>query len=163
MSPMHRQEPARKTQQRRILGLVPTSITRPWSVVAVMLSMIAGTSGCGSSYQLADVSGRVTMDGEPLADATVSFVHSDGPSSFGKADADGRYTLQTVADGEHGALVGTHVVRVNVSDGGDAESDELTTPVKGTLIPARYNTESTLTFEVTSAGSSEANFELTSE
>jgi hypothetical protein len=132
-------------------------------VLAVLVSLVTGTSGCGNSYQLADVSGRVTMDGEPLADATVSFVHSEGPSSFGRTDADGRYTLETVADGERGALVGTHVVRVNVSHGGDAESDELVTPPEGALIPPRYNTESNLTFEVSSGGSDEANFELTSE
>jgi hypothetical protein len=132
-------------------------------VLAVLLPLVTGISGCGNSYQLADVSGRVTMDGEPLANATVSFVHSEGPSSFGRTDADGRYTLETVADGEGGALVGTHVVRINVSDGGDAESDELVTPPEAALIPAHYNTESDLTFDVSSGGSNEANFGLTSE
>jgi hypothetical protein len=50
-------------------------------------------SGCGSEY--ATVTGRVTLDGEPLPNATVSFMPEaeGGRPSFGRTGADGGYSL----------------------------------------------------------------------
>ena len=62
-------------------------------------------SGCGSSdLELAEVSGVVTLDGQPVAGAVVntqpipaSAVPSPGPGSFGRTDEQGRFTLELVS------------------------------------------------------------------
>lgn len=56
----------------------------------VVLSALMLT-GCGPAKST--VSGRVTLDGNPLADAVVGFfpTHGDGQTSDARTDADGRY------------------------------------------------------------------------
>lgn len=122
--------------------------------------------GCGpSGPPLGTVSGTVTMDGEPLSSALVTFTPAaGGRSSTGKTDASGKYELAFVDS--KGALIGSHNVSVTTltevaasapvsSDseeyakqamgGGqsDYDSAKVTEP-----IPAKYNTATTLTFEV---------------
>lgn len=124
--------------------------------------------GCGpSGPPLGTVSGTVTMDGQPLSNALVTFTPAEGGrSSTGKTDASGKYELAFVES--KGALIGTHKVSVTTiaevaasapvsSDseeyakqamGGsqsDYDSAKVTEP-----IPAKYNTATTLTFEVKS-------------
>ena len=89
----------------------------------------AATSlGCGqSSVQLSEVSGKVTLDGKPLGEGTISFyvIRSpgevrEGPSkSIGQIKPDGTFALQTLIDGylEDGGIVGTHEVRVTGDSG----------------------------------------------
>ncbi|MFN3193164.1 MAG: carboxypeptidase-like regulatory domain-containing protein [Aureliella sp.] len=50
--------------------------------------------GCGGS-NLTKVSGTVTLDGKPVADAIVSFVPDtgEGPTSVGSTDSSGKYTV----------------------------------------------------------------------
>jgi hypothetical protein len=125
-----------------------------------------GASGCGGS-KIATVSGIVTLDGKPLANATVSFQPissgkdvNPGLGSLGRTDDYGRYKLAIVGEGTGGALVGKHRVEISrhVKDATDPQSDRIY-GVKS-LIPAIYNTKSELTFEVPSGGTTEANFEL---
>lgn len=53
-------------------------------------------AGCGESGpELGTVSGFVTLDGEPLANASVGFTGVDnGPSCYGKTNAGGVYELK---------------------------------------------------------------------
>ena len=66
--------------------------------------------GCGKHYQLAPVSGRVTMDNRPLAQAEVRFYPIGGldfPYSVGVTDDQGNYTLHLGIDNNtEGAVVG---------------------------------------------------------
>ena len=83
-------------------------------------------SGCGGAsgdFPVAPVSGVVTMDGSPLADATVTFVPSvgaanseAGPFSRAKTDKDGKFSLET-RDGLRGAVVGSHQVEISRESG----------------------------------------------
>jgi hypothetical protein len=125
--------------------------------------------GCGSSYQMAPVSGKVTLNGQPLANATVAFnpvpkpqskTSDAGPHSVSKTNEKGEFTLQTTT-GENGALVGEHTVAISsiIEDQGDGRPPRGGWPLKD-KIPARYNSKSELTFAVPSGGSTQANFDL---
>ncbi|MFW6172061.1 MAG: carboxypeptidase-like regulatory domain-containing protein, partial [Planctomycetota bacterium] len=81
--------------------------------------------GCGDSGpERGYVEGTVTMDGEPLPDAVVTFQPEDtGRPSYGKTDENGHYELQYTSD-KKGALVGMHRVTISTFErggGGGAE------------------------------------------
>jgi hypothetical protein len=71
-------------------------------------------AGCSSGPTLAEVKGRVTMNGKPLGNVRVDF-HPDpdkgttGAGSSGTTDADGNFALK-FGDGRPGAIVGHHRV-----------------------------------------------------
>lgn len=119
--------------------------------------------GCDSSpYQIAPVSGKVTLDGEPLVNALVSFQpigaggnQEPGPGSYGRTDKEGRFTLRVVDPDQPGAVVGQHQVLISTatSDGGDADR------TVGERVPRRYR-DGELQFEVPSGGTTAANFDL---
>jgi hypothetical protein len=126
--------------------------------------------GCGSR-KFAPVSGKVTLNGKPLADATVNFQPiakegsiEAGVGSAGKTNADGEFTLKT-STGEDGAVVGNHRVMITVLAPEVGQGDERPPrggwPLKDT-IPARYNNQTKLTFEVKADGGNKADFPLTS-
>ena len=73
-------------------------------------------AGCGGR-EFAEVEGRVTLDGRPLADVEVVFLpdptkgnRANNASAF--ADADGRYRLRAERDGRDGTVLGPHRVVV---------------------------------------------------
>lgn len=83
------------------------------------LSIVVGCSS--SDYELAPVSGIVTLDGNPLSGVEVVFSPmgsredgNPGPWSKGTTDVDGRFTL-TTQNNKKGAVVGKH--RVGISAG----------------------------------------------
>jgi len=122
--------------------------------------------GGGESYDLVDVSGRVTLDGKPLADVRVGFQPDSGkadpgPGSAGVTDDDGRYTLQAVsASNKTGAVVGKHIVRMSVVSEQDS-ADDADASMSSGLPPKAGN--GSLTFEVPVDGTDTADFDLTSE
>jgi hypothetical protein len=114
--------------------------------------LVMSFAGCGKTGpEVVPVTGRITLDGKPLANADVVF-QPDGskPPSAGRAGADGRYEL-VYKRGVMGGMVGSNTVRITIS------SDVVANPPN---IPARYNTETELTKEVKS-GPNEINFDLT--
>jgi hypothetical protein len=134
--------------------------------VAVVLALLL--AGCGGgSYRTALVSGRVTMDGKPLAYATVTFVPVTAPgekhpppSSAGITDADGRYSLALAAEARtDGAVVGKHKVMILL--GQEAAAHD-TAPTFHKQVPEQYNRKSTLECEVPAGGRQDANFDLKS-
>ncbi|HEV3203175.1 MAG TPA: hypothetical protein VGY77_02275 [Gemmataceae bacterium] len=131
---------------------------------------IAGllTIGC-SGGKTAPVSGKVTLDGKPLADATVVFQPigseksvSPGPGSQGKTDENGHYSLQVVGEGTHGAYVGKHRVEISkfVREKGEASGDRDNR--SRDIVPPKYNLKTTLTRDVPPGGTQKANFDLES-
>ena len=83
---------------------------------AVLVLTGFGLSGCGpGGPELADVEGKVTVDGKPVPNAQVTFIPSapGGSPSYGKSDAEGHYSLMFTRD-KSGAMLGTHEVRVEV-------------------------------------------------
>lgn len=120
----------------------------------LLLTLAAGCGGSihpdYSQLDLVDVSGTVTLDGEPLSGARVAFEAPDGTFSSGVTDAGGHFDLMFNTE-KSGCLVGEKVVRVRL--GGDSEvpddeesSEEGSTPppAGAQKIPEQYNRKSTL-------------------
>ena len=145
------------------------SIWRGSNVRAACLG-IALLVGCGgsSTYELAGVSGVVTLDGNPVPYTRVTFQPRSsgdpmeaGPSSVAECDDTGRFVLKTIP-GDEGAVVGTHTVRISsLGPPRDLSGDTNVGPLPVDAFPAQYNTDSTLTFDVPAGGTTEANFPLT--
>jgi hypothetical protein len=145
---------------------------RHLSILAA-LALLAG--GCSRGpYQVAPVSGRITLNGKPVPSAAVLFQPvapegniNPGPGSTGITDADGRYTLTlTRLDGAKGAVVGKHKVRIAAHDDTpqDPSDDRPRRPKKQLVkIPAKYNQiEALLEFDVPAKGTTSADFAMTS-
>ncbi|WP_291166755.1 carboxypeptidase-like regulatory domain-containing protein [Gimesia sp.] len=141
------------------------------------LCLFAGlllSAGCGGSINadysqldLVDVSGTVTLDGQPLSGATVAFEAADGTYSSGVTDAGGHYSLMFNTE-KSGCLTGQKTVRIKfVTDSeapeGEAETEGAEQPstAASSKIPEQYNQKSTLTATV-DADHTSFNFELKS-
>lgn len=88
-------------------------VTRTTCRVLICLCTFA-LAGCGGSDrpELATASGIVTLDGEPVEGASVTFVPlTGGRPGTGITDGAGRYTIKTYSDSP-GAIVGDHRVAV---------------------------------------------------
>lgn len=79
------------------------------------LSLGCGSGGSGVKVDLVPVSGVVTLDGEPLANASVLFSptgQSQAQPSHAITDDSGNYSL-AYADGRPGCATGFHVVVIS--------------------------------------------------
>jgi hypothetical protein len=89
----------------------------PGVVVAASLTL---SIGCGRSHPppVVPVSGRITLDGNPLVNADVGFsptADAKFPFSYARTDQQGRYTLHLGQETDaEGAVVGEHRVLVSV-------------------------------------------------
>jgi hypothetical protein len=134
----------------------------------VLVSLLVALQGCsgGGGVKYAAVTGKVLMDGKPLAKAAVTFVPIPKPGSdiagdtaSGLTDENGQYTLRTITkDGwKDGAIVGKHRVSISKTET-RGEGDRSVTMQ---LLPKKYNEYSELTEDV-AAGSNQKDFELKS-
>jgi hypothetical protein len=122
--------------------------------------------GCGGS-KVVPVSGKVTLDGVPLANAKVNFQPlgngkiNPGLGSYAKTNDQGEYSLMLVDQSGPGAIVGKHRVEISAfeSEKRDPNDDRERQPPD--KVPARYNVKSELTFEVPPGGTTKADFPLT--
>ncbi len=83
---------------------------------AGLLGLVFIVAGCGRSDlpDLGTVSGKVTLNGVPMADAIVNFTPSGpGRPSTAVTDAEGKYSL-IYLQGVDGAIVGEHAVTVEL-------------------------------------------------
>jgi hypothetical protein len=116
----------------------------------------------GCSPSAVEVGGRATLDGEPLADALVTFQSNQGERvyAYGRSDANGEYSLKQT-ETQSGLPAGEYTIRVTTFLGPveGSGSDEPRSPER---VPACYNSESTLTATVT-AEQTRWNLPLTSD
>ena len=117
-------------------------------------------AGCGGDPNMANVSGTITLDGEPLKDAFVTFkpTNTEGKvvSSYGKTASDGTYQM-AVSNSVDGAWIGENVVRIKTGDylaDGSGKIKE--------VVPAIYNTKTELRKKVNS-GDNIFDFDLKSK
>ena len=127
------------------------------SVAGLLLCAGCGGGGAGDQPDLGTVSGEVKLDGQPLANVTVTFEPTQGRPSVAKTDAAGKYELGYFNDLK-GAVIGSHTVSISTpqeapTPAGQAYKDP---------IPAKYNSKTTLKEEV-KAGANTINFDLTSK
>lgn len=161
---------------------ITTACCRPVLLV-FCLSLVPFLSGCGESVapgRGVPVSGTVTLEGKPLADADIMFTNETFVG-VAKTDAEGRYRLV------QGALPGNNRVSVSKYEGGQgpalaspqpeadgmdagqqaaadmgwgAQKKKATGPKQ--LVPADYSNPSTtkLTYSVPPEGASGVDFNL---
>ncbi|HXG13220.1 MAG TPA: hypothetical protein VNK04_25910 [Gemmataceae bacterium] len=141
--------------------------------------LLAEVAGCGGGPKYAPVSGVVTLNGKPYSKAVVVFqpiATPDNPEpgrgSSGFTDENGRFTLKT-DEGQQGAVVGKHLVRIMTkwnspagafeSETGSPDGDpKLRIKVQVDPIPPEWNSSSTKEFVVPPGGTDSANFDIIS-
>ncbi len=140
---------------------------------ALLLTVVAGCNKGGSDAPpLVPVSGTVTLDGKPLANASVTFLPVSstrgGRSPYGFTGPDGRYEL--MYDNEHkGAPEGQFEVVCNkwvMPDGSDFPRDSGQSPIEVAreLLPPNYSQEGMSELKATvPAGGGTVDFALKSK
>ena len=142
-------------------------------VALLIASLSVSVFGCGGSEvdergQRVSVTGEVKLDGQPLSNARIVFI-SDAGAGAVKASAlieNGTYSI----DGAHGPLPGNAKVEIHpelmelasleAAKGGDRYKRVDTRSIN---IPARYNSRSELTAQLSEDGDNAFNFELASK
>ncbi|MCX7426751.1 MAG: hypothetical protein NTW96_14130 [Planctomycetia bacterium] len=80
-------------------------------ILATLLALLL-LGGCGSGLpERGKVTGKVTFNGRPVPEGTVTFYPKTGRSASGRIQPDGTYTLTTFDEGD-GAIVGSHEVTI---------------------------------------------------
>jgi hypothetical protein len=122
--------------------------------------------GCGGAPETVDVSGKVTFDGEPVADGQIEFEpQGAGRMAFAAITA-GQYATPR----DRGVQPGNYLVRITASrptgKKADADSfirDEAAAAINEQFVPAKYNSASELQIEIEPAASAVHDFELKSK
>jgi len=141
-----------------------------------LVALLGFSEGCGGSHFRQDlpltvpVSGLVTLNGKPLASASVTFYPKDGTAgieSAGSTDESGHYQLQQTR-GELGTPVGEYSVTISHYVGPDGKSIVMTkdSPPPADLgavesLPEKYSSLQSTTLRATvPAGGDTINFDL---
>src|SRR5262245_9387579 len=117
-----------------------------------LLMALLTFAGCAkdgySELGLVTVTGKITLDGQPLSDAKVTFESDDKRQAIGTTDASGNYQLMYDSQ-TPGAMPGPKTVRITTAnldvEGGGAGEGAAAVKEK---VPARYNTNSELKADV---------------
>ncbi len=115
-------------------------------------------SGCGS--ELPTVQGTVTLDSEPVPNATVVFESPDKPMATAKTDENGEYDVITAS--KRGMAAGEYAVKISAYKTRDGGSES---PLPILRTPKKYNSSKTsgLTARISEGANKDVNFELTSK
>ena len=140
----------------------------------LLLFLLLPIFGCGGeSYKVAPVSGRVTLDGKPLAKGHITFVplgtkenQAPGPTAWSFTDADGRYKL-VITPATPGAVVGKCRIFITGLDQPMLVEDDRDVGgrrprlVRDPVLE-KYNKRTELVYDVPAGGTDQANFDLKS-
>ena len=142
-------------------GIDALGSLRFWLCIVAMLVL----TGCGSDG--ISIGGAVTLDDKPLSEGSISFepVDGAGPTTGGKI-TDGKYELVDAA----APLPGKKTVRISgafktgrrVPAGRPLPPGTMVDEI-GARVPNTYNTNSTLTCEVSRDGQKQIDFALKSQ
>ena len=143
-------------------------------LIAIVLALgtLSSCPGCsGDKATMAEVKGKVTLDGKPLTIGAVSFIPettkgTTGPMSGGAISPQGEFTLMG-ANGQKGAVIGFHKITVHPPlVGGSSPTGAAPVAAAPTaVIPIKYsNISSTdLTQEIKKGVVNEITLELKSK
>jgi hypothetical protein len=136
------------------------------NLIIIFLCFSFFFSSCGRSpLKTEKVTGIVTLDGQPLAEATICFnpQHSDGYIGYATTNSEGRYVLQTaLGAGGAGTVQGDYVITIKKSKG-IGKSDSTAYRIES-LLPDIYNDSQKSPLKVTvKKGTNEFNFDLVSK
>lgn len=124
----------------------------------VLAAFLAGCGGGETGPVRYPVTGTAAFDGTPIPDGDIQFIPVDGqgPTDAGKI-VSGKYTLETTAGKKKVAIQATREGKEMVESGIEPGKME---PVREDYIPAKYNTSTELTAEVSKAGPNNFDFKL---
>lgn len=132
---------------------------RPGPLLVALAATLITATGCGPKDPRITVQGTVTLDGQPLAEGRVGFIPED--KSLGASGAqieDGRFSIKVYQGPSRVEIIAQKVGQRSAAPGALPEAGI----VFSSIIPARYNEKSTLSYNVQSASDRPA-FDLTSE
>ena len=139
----------------------PTALFLQRATQLAVIACLAIAAGC--QRDIVPVSGRVTLNGQPLAGAHVTFQPRSGKNaprpagtgSVGHTDEQGRFSLRMVEPDRPGAVVGDHSVTIATSiPAAPTETSE------GSPIPKAWR-DGSRQFRVPPGGTSKADFDIT--
>ena len=114
------------------------SSNRFWAVF-----LFVAFAGCGHS-EFAPLTGKVTLDGQPLPTAIITFISDGGTSGYANVEPNGRYVAKSGSDA--GLRPGTYRISV-VANQPEAITDRKVAKIPRPITPARYADPTTSGFE----------------
>jgi hypothetical protein len=124
---------------------------------------LGAACGCGNAPNRQEVTGEVTLKGQPVADGVINFAPVDGQATGDGAQiVNGKYRIPK----EKGLAPGKYRVAIYAGDGrsgaGDASPDSPYARQKAgsERVPPKYNEKSELVKEVTSGGPNRFDFDI---
>lgn len=134
-------------------------------VIGLLCCALVPGCGQGGGERKYTVSGTVTLNNEPVAEAAVTFLPAGGgPPEVAKTDATGRFTISAVP-GRYKVTIAKYVSEEQPAAAGGGEYQEVSpdvTPAPArNVLPAKYADPSTSGFEVeVKAGENNFTFNL---
>ena len=126
-------------------------------------ALLAALAGCSSNDGRLGVSGKVTLESQPLKDGVITFVPLDGQDTrSGAPVVNGEYTVPP----ENGLKPGKYLVQITAGDGKTpASEDQVAAPgetniVSFDLVPPEWNTNSKQQVDVTPDGENKFDFDI---
>ncbi len=117
----------------------------------VLGAAILSAAGCGGRADIGSVTGTITLDGQPLVDAVVTFEPGvGGAPSRAITDSRGHYQLRYTRE-ILGAKVGQHVVSVSTFRAANPDA-EPPRPAVAERVPPRFNGDTELRADVAAGG-----------
>lgn len=133
-----------------------------------VLLALATFVGCGPGYTVVPASGKITLDGKPLANATIITQPigtkentEPGPGSIAETDADGFFKLAFQHEERDGAVPGDHRIKIVENGEKRASSDDSAEMVRS-KVPLDYQ-EGKETYTIPAEGTDAMNFDLESK
>lgn len=139
-----------------------TRVSLPMALFGLL--MFIPLVGCQSSVDTDGrqaVTGEISLNGAPIQSGSIRFEPVGGQTASGSTITDGKYTIPA----EKGLKPGKYRVFINATapDAEQRSAEDLMNnpgPPKKELIPAKYNTKSDVTVEVTEAGPNQFDFPI---
>jgi hypothetical protein len=127
-----------------------------WFLLGCIVCACGFLAGC-SKVQPVAVNGEVLLDGKPMSEGEISLVAEDGSGADVFEVKDGKFQGQSKP--------GKKKVEIRKYKIGEATkmADKVIEGTKENILPAKYNTETTMKAEVTATGIAPPKFETTSQ
>lgn len=127
-------------------------------ICSTTMSLLVGCGSVPDGPPRARIFGKITLDGQPVGGGEIRFVPTKGAETVSRITPDGAYDIDVLADGP---VVGKNKVTIEwYRDTGRKDDEGHMIPEQA--IPAKYNSETTLSVEI-KLGKNEQPFELLSK
>lgn len=134
---------------------------------AIGLLAVSMLLGCGSKYDVVPVSGRITLDDEPLVNASIFTqptnreTKNPGPGSGGLTDENGEFVLEFQTESKLGAIPGDTRITIVENAEQKASNDDTGVAFKR-KVPQEYR-DGKVNYTIPEEGTDAMNFDLSSK